>query len=86
MNFADIFLATDIANERRREAEQHGLAVRAAMSSRSGEGRSAVRRLAARGFAQISRSSALAVRRLDDCIADDLTARLATGRRVRPHA
>ena len=82
MNFADIFLAADIANERHREAEQHSLAVRVAIASGTATGRPSVRRLAARGLAQVSRSSAAAVRRLDTCIADDLTARLATGRRA----
>jgi hypothetical protein len=86
MNFADIFLATDLANERRRQAQRHSLAVRVAIASRATDGGPSLRRLTARGLAQISRSSAAAVRRLDDRIADDLTTRLAGGRHLRPHA
>lgn len=82
MNLADYLLANDMAEERRRDAAQHALAKRL-IASRADHGRRSVRRLTAIGFAAVSRSSAAAVRRLDDCIADDLTARLATGSRAR---
>ena len=82
MNLADYLLANDMAEERRREAAQHALAKRL-RASRGDHGRRTIRRLAALGFAAISRSTAAAVRRLDGCIADDLTARLATGPRAR---
>ena len=81
MNFGDFFLATDIARELRRDAE-HAALVREARAMRGGAGHASIRRLTALAFAAVSRSSAAAVRRLDDCIADDLTARLATGPRA----
>lgn len=81
MNLADYLLANDMAEERRREAAQHALAKRL-RASRNDHDRTSFRRLTARGFAAISRSSAAAVRRLDGGIADDLTARLVTGPRA----
>jgi hypothetical protein len=69
MNSYLVYLALDIANERTREADRYRLAA-------LGRGDHAVpglaRRLAARTLAWVSRSSAAVVRRLDECIADDL--------------
>ena len=78
MTFADIFLATELIAERRREARGHAVAVRAAREAGTGSdsGGSPLRRVAAIGLAAVSRASAAAVRRLDRCIADELTAGL----------
>ena len=68
--------ALEIAHDRDREARQHRLAVQA----REGqpERPSRLHRSAALGLAALSRGSAAAVRRLDDCVADDLGRALAT--------
>jgi hypothetical protein len=64
------YLAIDLANERVREAQD---AHRAALArSNRIERPSVVRRSLARGLAAVSIGSALIVRRLDDCVADDL--------------
>lgn len=69
------FLALDIARQRTREAEQHWLEARmiAPRPSRA----SRLRRFAARSFAAGSRVLASIVRRLDECVADDLGRTLA---------
>ncbi|HET7167728.1 MAG TPA: hypothetical protein VFI69_00875 [Candidatus Limnocylindrales bacterium] len=84
MTFADIFLAADLIAERRRDARRDALAVRAAQASRAGSSPSGspLRHLTAVGLAGLSRASAAAVRRLDSCIADELTA----GMTARPQA
>jgi hypothetical protein len=75
VNHMYTFVALDLANERARDAE---LAYRAALASAQYSGRpSLVRRGLANGLALVSRSSAAAVRRLDDCVADDLNQALA---------
>ena len=64
------FIALDIANERAREADRHRLAA-IARRARPGRDRS-IRHVAAVAAAGVSRASAALVRRLDDCVADDL--------------
>jgi hypothetical protein len=72
------FVALDIANERARDAE---LAHRAAMAAAHYPARpGVVRRGLANGLALVSRGSAAAVRRLDECVADDLSQALAPGK------
>ena len=68
-------LALDLARERANEAEMQRRAslLRAGLPDRPGF----VRRGLANGFALVTRSSAAAVRRLDECVADDLTEALA---------
>jgi len=68
-------LALDIARERSAEAERDYLAsqLAAGLPYRT----STVRRLAARLIAAFSRGSASIVRRLDECVADDLGRSLA---------
>ena len=68
-------LALDIARERSLEAERHWLAKSVAGAAPAR--RSTVRRLAATGFAAISRSAASAVRRLDSRVADELRGTVA---------
>jgi hypothetical protein len=69
------FLAFDIARERAREAERHWLEATLIGSASSRPSR--LRRLAARFLASVSRGFASIVRRLDDCVADDLGRSLA---------
>jgi hypothetical protein len=69
------FLALSLARERAAEADRYRLVALAAAGNPSSA--SLVRRWLARGLAALSRGSALAVRRLDDCIADDLGRSLA---------
>jgi hypothetical protein len=72
------FVALDIARERAQEAEQ---AHRAAMAAAQLPARpNVVGRGLANGLAKVSRSSAAAVRRLDDCVADDLSQAFASGK------
>jgi len=71
-------LALDLAREREREA-RHDQLIELARAD-ADTGRSGLRRGLASGLAVVSKSSAAAVRRLDDCIADDLTEALVTGR------
>ncbi len=63
--------ALDIANDRVREAEHARLVAlaRAGLTDRP----SLVRRGLAHALAAISRGSAAATRRLDECVADDLS-------------
>ena len=69
------FLALDIAQQRTREAEQRWLEGSLIATSTSRVSR--LRRLAARSLATVSRGSASIVRRLDECVADDLGRTLA---------
>ena len=64
------FIALDIARERVAEADRHRQA--AIASGAIGRRPSWPRRGLAHAFALVSRASAAATRRLDDCIADDL--------------
>jgi hypothetical protein len=69
------YLALDVANDRVREAND---ARRVALARAGAASRpSIVRRGLARGLAAVSLGSAQAVRRLDDCVADDLGRSLA---------
>ena len=70
--------ALELARDRDREARQrrHLIEARAAGAA-STAGPSRPRRAAALVFAAVSRGSAAAVRRLDDCVADDLGRSLA---------
>lgn len=65
----------DVAHDRDRQLEHHRLLI----ESRREQGRhtSRARRLTAIALAAFSRGSAAAVRRLDDCVADDLGRSLA---------
>jgi hypothetical protein len=65
----------DVAPDRDRQLEHHRLLI----ESRLEQGRrpSNARRLTALTLAAFSRGSAAAVRRLDDCVADDLSRSLA---------
>jgi hypothetical protein len=69
------YLAMDIAQRRTREAEER----RIEHSLRDGapERSYGIRRLAARAVASVSLGSASIVRKLDDCVADDLGRTLA---------
>ncbi len=69
------FLALDIARQRTKEAEQHWLEASLAGSAPSRASR--LRRLTARLLASVSRGFASIVRRLDECVADDLGRTLA---------
>lgn len=69
MNSYLVYLALDIANERTNEADRYRLA---ALARGDYAEPGLARRVAARALAWVSRSSASVVRRLDDCIADDL--------------
>jgi hypothetical protein len=64
------YIALDIANERAREADRHRLAA-LARSAAPARDRS-LRHGIAVAAAAISRFSAAIVRRLDECVADDL--------------
>lgn len=78
MNHLYTVVALDIARERTREAQD---ARRAALARAAHEGEpGAVRRGLANGFALVSRGSAAAARRLDECVADDLSRALAAGK------
>jgi hypothetical protein len=69
------FLAMDIAQQRTREAEERVLEY----SLRDGapERSYGIRRVAARAIASVSLGSASIVRKLDECVADDLGRTLA---------
>ena len=74
-HYAYGLLALDIARQRSLEAEQHYLAAQLAASIPTRP--SAARRFAARVVASFSRGSARIVRKLDDCVADELGRTLA---------
>ena len=69
------FLALDIARERTREAEQRWL--EASFVANAPHRVSRPRRFAAGLLASVSRAFASIVRRLDECVADDLGRSLA---------
>jgi hypothetical protein len=76
------FIAMELANERAHEADRHRLAALA----RSADGASdrSFRRSVAVALATLSRGSAAIVRRLDECVADQLADDL--GGSVAPNA
>jgi hypothetical protein len=67
--------ALEIARDREREARKHELAAQARAGAQARPSR--LRRPVAIAFAAFSRGSAVLVRRLDDCVADDLGRALA---------
>jgi hypothetical protein len=71
------FYALEVSRDRDREARQRRLLIEARAVGASSAGPSRPRRAAALVFAAVSRGSAAAVRRLDDCVADDLGRSLA---------
>jgi len=75
MHYYYALLALELAKDRSAEAERARLATLFADSQPKRP--SVVRRSLALGLAAVSRGSAAAVRRLDDCIADDLGRSLA---------
>ena len=75
MHYYYALLALELANDRSAEAERARLAAQFASSQPKRS--SVVRRSLALGLAAVSRGSAAVVRRLDDCIADDLGRSLA---------
>ena len=75
MHYYYALRALELARERSAEAERARLA--ALFADGQPERPSVVRRGLALGLAAVSRGSAAAVRRLDDCIADDLGRSLA---------
>jgi hypothetical protein len=68
-----VFLALDLARERTNEADRNRLAALATIGRPSW-----TRRVLARAFALNSMASASIARRLDACIADDLTRSLVS--------
>ncbi len=78
MHLFTLFLATDIDDQRRIDADRHALERQSRVAA--GRGRSTARRRLAIVLAAISRRSAGAVRRLDACLADDLAGRFAASR------
>jgi hypothetical protein len=72
------FYALEVARDREREARNHRLAIDAQAGATSSTTRpSRLRRGTALVLAAVSRGSASAVRRLDDCVAEDLGRALA---------
>jgi hypothetical protein len=69
------FLALDVARQRSREAEARWL--EASLTAGDPSRPSRLRRGTARLLASVSRGTASVVRRLDDCVADDLGRTLA---------
>lgn len=69
------FLALDIARQRTQEAERRWL--EASLAADAPQRSSRLRRFAAVALASVSRGTASIVRRLDDCVADDLGRTLA---------
>ena len=68
--------ALEVARDRERDAHRQRLLVDLE-AGRPGNRRWSLRRPAARAFAGLSRTSAVVVRQLDDCVADDLGRSLA---------
>jgi hypothetical protein len=79
----EAFVALELAAERRREADQDRLAA-LARAGRTEKDRS-IRRSTAVALASISATAASLVRRLDDCVADDLAERLGPDRVATSH-
>jgi len=78
MNHYYTFLALDLARDRALEAARYRRAVEAA-AGRPSRPSPLVRGLA-HALALVSRGSTAAVRRLDDCVADDLNQALAASK------
>jgi hypothetical protein len=76
MNTTYTFIALDIARERSKAAAEARRAEAIVADGRPGF----VRRGLASALALVSRGSTAAVRRLDECVADDLDQALAVGR------
>ncbi len=76
-------VALQLAEERRREADQHRLAA-LARAGRPQNDRS-IRRSTAVALASVSSAAASLVRRLDQCVADDLAERLGPDRVATSH-
>jgi hypothetical protein len=72
-----IFQAFEATRERELDRDLAHFRLMVEMRAAEEPGQSRVRRLAALGLAAVSRGSAAAVRRLDDCVADDLGRSLA---------
>jgi hypothetical protein len=79
----EAFVALELAEERRREADQDRLAA-LARAGRTKKERS-IRRSTAVVFASVSAVAASLVRRLDQCVADDLAERLGPDRVATSH-
>ena len=79
----ETFVALEIAEQRRREADQDRLAA-LARAGRAENSRS-IRRSTAVALASISTVAASLVRRLDECVADDLAERLNPDRIATSH-
>lgn len=73
--YSSAMLALDVARERSAEADRYRLASRFAAAGPTRT--STLRRVAARLVAAFSRGSARIVRRLDECVADELGRALA---------
>jgi hypothetical protein len=69
------FIALDLAEQRAAEASRYRLLAAGLEDGPSIRDR--VRRFVARGLAAVSRGAAWVVRRLDDCVADELGRALA---------
>jgi hypothetical protein len=79
----EAFVALEIAEQRRREADQDRLAA-LARAGRTANDRS-FRRSTAVALASVSSAAASLVRRLDECVADDLAERLGPDRVATSH-
>ncbi len=79
----EAFVALEIADQRRREADQDRLAA-LARAGRTENDRS-FRRSTAVALASVSSAAASLVRRLDECVADDLAERLGPDRVATSH-
>ena len=79
----EAFVALEIAEQRRREADQDRLAA-LARAGRTENDRS-IRRSTAVALASVSSAAASLVRRLDECVADDLAERLGPDRVATSH-
>ena len=71
------FLALDLARERAMRADGERRAIEAMRARPRRDHSGLVRRSLARGLATLSLGSAAVVRRLDECVADDLGRTLA---------
>ena len=83
MLFYQALVALELAEQRRREADQHRLAA-LARAGRPQNDRS-IRRSTAVALASLSSAAASLVRRLDQCVADDLAERLGPDRVATSH-
>jgi hypothetical protein len=79
----EAFVALELAEQRRREADQDRLAA-LARAGRTENERS-IRRSTAVALASLSSATASLVRRLDACVADDLAERLGPDRVAASH-